>query len=64
MDKLINGLIEIIDLYTNKDFYIGQTNNPKLRIRQQCSLLLHLFNIVLEVWPGQLGKEMRSVVLA
>ena len=47
MDKLINGLIEIIDLYTNKDFYIGQTNNPKIRIRQHKGSKEFKFMIVL-----------------
>ena len=34
MHNLINSLINIIDNYTKYDFYIGQTNNPKERLRQ------------------------------
>lgn len=34
MHNLINSLIETIDKYTNYDFYIGQTNNPRERLRQ------------------------------
>lgn len=34
MHNLINSLIETIDKYTNYDFYIGQTNNPKQRLKQ------------------------------
>lgn len=34
MHNLINSLINIIDNYTKYDFYIGQTNNPKQRLKQ------------------------------
>ena len=47
MDKLINRLIEIINFYTNKDFYIGQTNNPRVRIKQHNGSKEFKFMIVL-----------------
>ena len=34
MHNLITSLINIIDNYTKYDFYIGQTNNPKQRLKQ------------------------------
>lgn len=34
MHNLINSLINNIDNYTKYDFYIGQTNNPKQRLKQ------------------------------
>lgn len=34
MHNLINSLINNIDNYTKYDFYIGQTNNPRQRLKQ------------------------------
>lgn len=34
METIIKELTDIIKLYTSDNFYIGQTNNPKIRIKQ------------------------------
>lgn len=47
METVITNLSDIINHYTSYDFYIGQTNNPKTRLKQHNESKNFLFMIVI-----------------
>lgn len=47
MESVIINLSDIVNHYTKNDFYIGQTNNPKSRLKQHNESKNYLFMIVI-----------------
>lgn len=47
MEKLLLNLENIVQHYTQNEFYIGQTNNPKIRLKQHYNSKKFLFMLVI-----------------